>query len=276
MRRATGVTYSNSAMKTTACISLLLLLPGGCDKATKPEYVVCPPESEYSISYLKSLCDGKSSVAITQDITVYGFVTANDLYGEYDRMIVVEDSSDGIAIAIDHTPLADLFPFGYIAAVRCNGLMLYDYGGKILLGTAPGDDGIGRIPRDELARYIHADPPAGEARPVERLTFDAVSARHIDTRVCFEGVHFTEAGSWCDTDPETHRTVTTERQIADAQGRTFTVRTAGTCTYAKEPVPQGTGSLYGIIDYFAGKYTLRVTNREAFFATAATPPTACL
>lgn len=68
--------------------------------------------------------------------------------------------------------------------------------------------------------------------------------------------------------------------------------------YAKEPSPQGTGSLYGIIDYFAGKYTLRVTNREAEFSgigsafrttrptagrparttragvTAATPPTA--
>lgn len=33
--------------------------------------------------------------------------------------------------------------------------------------------------------------------------------------------------------------------------------------------PQGTGSLYGIIDYFAGKYTLRVTNREAEFSGTA-------
>ena len=79
-------------------------------------------------------------------------------------------------------------------------------------------------------------------------------------------MRFTDAGTtWCDTDPETGRTVATERTIADARGRTFTVRTAGTCVYAKEPVPQGTGSLYGIIDYFAGKYTLRVTNREAVF-----------
>ena len=116
MRRATGVTYSNSAMKTTACISLLLLLPGGCDKATKPEYVVCPPESEYSISYLKSLCDGKSSVAITQDITVYGFVTANDLYGEYDRMIVVEDGSDG-KHAVTHYRV--LKRYGYVTLIEC-------------------------------------------------------------------------------------------------------------------------------------------------------------
>lgn len=53
------------------------------------------------------------------------------------------------------------------------------------------------------------------------------------------------------------------------RGRTFTVRTAATCVYAKEPLPQGTGSLYGIIDYFAGKYTLRVTNREAEFSGTA-------
>mgnify|MGYP000823525294 FL=1 len=71
------------------------------------------------------------------------------------------------------------------------------------------------------------------------------------------------------TDPETGRAVATEREIVDTRGRTFTVRTAATCVYAKEPLPQGTGSLYGIIDYFAGKYTLRVTNREAEFSGTA-------
>ena len=55
------------------------------------------------------------------------------------------------------------------------------------------------------------------------------------------------------------------KDILDAEGNEFTVRSVATCVYAKEPVPSGTGSLYGIIDYFAGKYTLRVTNREAAF-----------
>ena len=68
---------------------------------------------------------------------------------------------------------------------------------------------------------------------------------------------------------------TTERRIADHTGREFIVRTAGTCTYATEPVPQGTGSVYGIIDYFNGKYTLRIANREVDFATVAARPTAC-
>ena len=85
-------------------------------------------------------------------------------------------------------------------------------------------------------------------------------------------MRFADAGKpWCDTDPETGRTVATERTILDAEGNEFTVRSAATCAYAKEPLPSGTGSLYGIIDYFAGKYTLRVTNREIVFSTTATP-----
>lgn len=233
-------------MRTTARISLLTLpvlltLPAGCDRATQPEFTVRPPEPQNSVAYLKSLCDGKSSVAIAQDITIRGFVTANDLYGEFHRTIVVEDASGGISIAAEGSPLADLYPFGIVATVRCNG-----------------------------PRYIRTEPPGGETPSAQLLTFDAVSARHIDTRVRFDDVRFADAGkTWCDTDPETGRAVATEREIVDTRGRTFTVRTAATCVYAKEPLPQGTGSLYGIIDYFAGKYTLRVTNREAEFSGTA-------
>ena len=58
-------------MRTTARISLLTLpvlltLPAGCDRATQPEFTVRPPEPQNSVAYLKSLCDGKSSVAIAQ------------------------------------------------------------------------------------------------------------------------------------------------------------------------------------------------------------------
>ena len=79
--------------------------------------------------------------------------------------------------------------------------------------------------------------------------------RHTDTYVHFEGVRFVQQGNWCDPDPETGRPATTERRIADHTGREFIVRTAGTCTYATEPVPQGTGSVYGIIDYFNGIFS---------------------
>ena len=146
-----------------------------------------------------------------------------------------------------------------------------------MLGTRPTDEyaGPGRIPQAEAALYLRRKQ--AETRPLRprTLTFGEVDMRHTDTYVHFEGVRFVQQGNWCDPDPETGRPATTERQIADASGREFTVRTAGTCTYATEPVPQGTGSVYGIIDYFNGKYTLRIANREVDFATVAARPTAC-
>lgn len=252
-------------MRAIACLSLLLV--AGCDKATKPGFTEESEVSRHTVAYLKSLCDGRSSVAVTQDITIRGFITGNDLYGEFDRTLVVEDASGGIQIAAGDSSLADDYPFGAIATVRCNGLVLCNYGGKIELGSAAGDYGAEAIPQEELSRYIRVSLPGeGEKHRAAPLTFEEVGARRIDTRVRFDNVRFADPGAtWCDTDPETGRTVATERTILDAGGREFTVRSAATCAYAKEPVPSGTGSLYGIIDYFAGKYTLRVTNREAVF-----------
>lgn len=149
-------------MRAIAGLSLLLL--AGCDKATEPGFAETPEASQHTVAYLKSLCDGRASVAVTQDVTIRGFITANDLFGEFDRTIVVEDASGGISIAADHPSLADDYPFGAIATVRCNGLTLCNYGGKIELGAEPGDYGAGAIPREELSRHIRVTlPEEGES-----------------------------------------------------------------------------------------------------------------
>ena len=82
----------------------------------------------------------------------------------------------------------------------------------------------------------------------------------------FEGVRFADPGvSWCDTDPVTLAWMTTERKLVDAAGRTLSVRTLAGCRYAAEPLPSGNGSVQGILDYFNGEFSLRITNREFFF-----------
>ena len=262
-------------MKTTACIKLLaLLLLTACDRTSKLSFEGGAPGGVHTIADLKARCTA-NSVAVTEDITLEGVVTGNDFYGEFYKTLVVEDASGGISLLIDGTRLAFDYPVGAAVTIFCNGLTLGDYGGKIQLGTASdGDYGVGRIPREELRRYLRRNPDKdGRPRPAV-CTFDAIGPRQTDTYVCFEGVRFTEAGPWCDTDPETSEPQTSERTLTDAQGRTFRVRTLGTCAYATEPVPQGTGSVYGIIDYFNGKYTLRVSERRVEFANAAGLPRA--
>lgn len=275
------IACNNRVQRLLRSIALLVLagLAAACNRATEPNDPGNPaPGTIRSIAQLKSLCDGKVSAAVTQDVVIRGQIIGNDLYGEFYKTLVVEDDTGGIAIAVNRTSLADTYPWGAVLTVRCNGLWLCDYGGKIMLGSEPGEFGPGRIPEEELPRYLSVASPDDGLTPLATpLTLTEVGFCHIDTRVRFDNVRFEQQGvMWCDTDPETGRSVTTERTIIDPDGNRFIVRTVSTCSYAKEPVPSGTGSLFGVIDYFAGKYSLHVTNREAVFPTAvsaATPPT---
>ncbi len=50
-----------------------------------------------------------------------------------------------------------------------------------------------------------------------------------------------------------------------ATRRQSVVRTDRRCDYARKPLPAGEGTLCGIVEYFNGRYRLRVTNHEILF-----------
>lgn len=252
-------------MKKIACISPILLAVG-CDLATTAEFDETPPETELSIAELKTLCDARVSVLVSRDATICGQVVANDLYGEFLHQIVIQDDSGGIAIAVDEERLYEEFPFGALVEVACNGLYLCDYGGKIELGDIPDQYGSGRLSpelADRHLRVVNRNSPMPRAA---RISFEEVSIRLVDTRIRFDGVQFANPDdNWCDRDPDTGRFLSSEREIIDSEGNRFLVRTLGGCSYAGEPLPEGTGSLFGVIDYFGGKFSLRVTFHEFLF-----------
>lgn len=164
-------------MKTTACIKLLalLLLLAACDRTSKLSFEGGAPGGVHTIADLKARCTA-NSVAVTEDITLEGVVTGNDFYGEFYKTLVVEDASGGISLLIDGTRLAFDYPVGAAVTIFCNGLTLGDYGGKIQLGTAPdGDYGVGRIPHEELGRYLRRNPDKDRRPRPAVCTFDAIA-----------------------------------------------------------------------------------------------------
>ena len=255
---------------------------------------------------------------VTGDIVVTGRVASCDRAENFYRTLCICDTEAGLEVmaGIDH--LHNDFPIGSRVTLSLRGLAVAESRGVLQAGRPPAagsgyaTDYIGS--RAALGAVLVRSGEALAAPSPAPLAIPALTESRCGTLVRIDGVRYTpedlsaatwvgykrftdadgnavytyvrryarfaDAGkTWCDTDPETGRAVATEREIVDTRGRTFTVRTAATCVYAKEPLPQGTGSLYGIIDYFAGKYTLRVTNREAEFSgtaahSAATRPTA--
>lgn len=250
---------------------LLLCAATGCSDAAIAYDEDEEPAGLHSIGWLKDQCRG-SSTLITADVVVQGRVVANDAYGEWSRSLVLEDASGGITVYAQADRLADRYPFGASVMLYASGLRLYDYGGKVVLGTADpepyswSDSYDFALTAAELSAHLHRTTDAAGPPVARLLTLDAVDAGAVDRYVCVAGVRFVEAGSaWCDRDPSTNRMVTTERTLVDAAGRRLVVRTLGGCSYAGEPLPAGEGTLCGVIDCFNGRCTLRVVNREIDF-----------
>lgn len=250
-------------------IGSVLLGCVACSSASSLRYEEDTSASEHvSVAYLKSLCRGEF-FPIRQELWIEGRVMANDAFGEFPKALVVADRDGygGIEVLIEADKLYRRFERGCMVRIDCNGLALADYGGKIQLGAAPAsaDFVLGRIPAESLDRYVVRT--ADEViEPLPRtLTFAEIDHSLLDTYVCFDGVRFAseEIGlPFCDRDPQSGRLVATDRHLVDARNDTLRVRTAATCLYANDPVPDGIGSLRGILDYFNGTYMVRITDRE--------------
>ena len=247
-------------MRTIFVHSLLLavLLLVACNEATSIDHEAEEVYGLHSIAYLKSYATSDAR-RIEASLVVEGVVTSTDRLGEFERELIIEDESGGIGIAIESAELYRRYPIGSRLQIYCNGLTLYNFGGRIELGDERDAYLRNGIHSDHLERYIRLlTPTEGDPAPTIK-SITTIVPSDVGRYVRLDRVHFVEQGLWCAEDAD-GKPVATEHHIQDESGAQFWVRTHPTCHYAKEPLPTGKGSLYGIIDYFNGRYTLRVVN----------------
>ena len=254
-------------MKRIVWISWLCLL-GACGTADELRFEehFDPGNAEtVDIAYLKSLCRG-ASCSIRRTLIVEGRITGNDLFREFPRRLWIEDRSGGIELLVDGYRLHERYPVGAPLRLFCEGLWLGDYGGRIQLGAKPEDERtVGRIDPEEFS--FRSRLLAEDFEPIvpRTCTIGELTPALVGRFIRISEVRFVdeEAGlRWCDTDPETGRPVATRRRLCDDKGRTLTLYTAAECLYATEPLPNGKGSVCGILDRFNGELQLRISNHD--------------
>ena len=249
---------------------LLLVLCGACNRTDTLTYETAfSPSGRISIAYLRSLCTDRR-VAITTPLIIEGRITANDHYGEWNRSLVVADPSGGIEVLLDAPGLYRRYAVGTPVRIFCEGLCLGEYGGMIRLGTADAaGEGAAALPEEAFDRHIRrlADEDAEPVLPRE-MTLAACTPDLAGSFVRLHGVSFVpeEQGlKWCDTHPETALPTATTRHLCDEAGNRLAVYTLGSCLYGSETLPEGSGTVCGILNRFNGRLELRVTNRDFFF-----------
>lgn len=247
-------------------ISLLMTLLSACSDATSGQYAD-RPHGTVSIAHLKSLARGDSTY-ISDDISIEGYVIANDLFGEYYKSIIISDHSGGIEIGVDIRNTSVRFPISARIVVQCSGLTLGNYGGRLMLGTMPEREyTVDRIAESDIERYMLIDCSAPVAIEPATITITDLSPALIGNYVRIDDLSFEQASglAWCESDPITGKPITTQRTAYDSRGNAIAVRIIAECDYHNEVIPAGRGTLFGVVEYFNSEYSLRIVNHGIVF-----------
>ncbi|MFR9648859.1 MAG: DUF5689 domain-containing protein [Rikenellaceae bacterium] len=244
---------------------LVLLLLVGCT----PSYMVdeddVQGESLVDILYLKSLYQGACEV-ITESVVIEGYITANDLMGEFPDILYIQDSTAGVEIAVD----SDFRKYGYGTHLRvvCSGLWLSNFGGKIQIGMRPvSGDSVDVIDEDSAELYLSTTEDITSPTP-QSVTINTLTASHISTYVVIEDLSFIVedgATTYCDKSAETGRSTTTYRTAKDGEGNTIKLLFMYSCDYADVALPTQPVDVCAIVDYSGGEYILRVVYYQIFW-----------
>ena len=108
---------------------------------------------------------------ITDDIQVRGFVTGNDVGGNYYKKLTIEDATAAITIDIDESGLWGYLPLGQEVLVNLKDLYIGGYGKMPQIGvpyvSKKGVLGIGRMPKSTWQKHFKVLKNNSEVVPTE-------------------------------------------------------------------------------------------------------------
>ncbi|RYD52060.1 MAG: DUF5017 domain-containing protein [Sphingobacteriales bacterium] len=196
---------------------------------------------------------GDDTLLITEDLTAYGIVIANDQSGNLYKQIVIQDSTGGIAINIDDYRLYTAYPVGRKIYLNLKGMMLSYNGGTPVLGGGVDERkaSVGLSGQQITRHIVKAD--VGHVAQDTVVDFDVVrnftvaDEYLLNRLITIRGVQFADQGK-----TYTEPTATTNRNIQTcaATTATLTVRTSNYANFHAAQLPSGNGSITGIYTVF--------------------------
>ena len=207
----------------------------------------------------------RETVLITEDISLRGYIVANDKYGELQKAIVVEDGSAGVMVELDMEDVELCLPMYSRVELHCAGLWLGAVGPKLMLGAEPmGDFVVDRIPASKALNHISVLRENSDTPTIGRRSIAELGYRDMLRYVSVADLHLvdSEQGSlWTDVDSLTGRPITSVRHFVDG-GDTLRVVTDARCHYATDYIPTLKLVISGVLDWYDGDIALRIIGRN--------------
>ncbi len=246
----------------TATIIMKLIEQGKLSLTSRlSEYYPMIPNADIGVLYGNY---AGSPITITDDIVVEGYVTANDLSGNYFKTFVIQDGTGAVEINAGIADIHNYYQAGRRVVVKAEGLALGSYNGVVQLGSKvnPYSDyrveGFGT--RAILGRYVFTGIEFSPAEPLE------MEIKELDRAHCGKLVRLGKLLAWPASDNTEGRggatwafagsggeaPATGYRQFRDYAGDSLTVVTSGYANFAARPLPADSVTITGILIY--GKF----------------------
>lgn len=262
------ITDMTRIMSLSALALLFIIVPGCIDNNETP-----PPDLPFvtgnvvTVEQVKSLYSGelakpwqqRSPVEITREWTLRGVITASDKKdGNLYKEAFIQDATTGLRMVFDAT--SGLYA-GDSVLVNVKGLWLGDYGNFIQMGSKPYTDDSGniRVSGFNMDSHISKISTGHATVPVKATIQQIKSAAWLGRLVKLEDVQFDDdqlGRSWADAQADPPAAA--NRDLVDCSGKSILVRTSGYASFAGEIIPDGKGSIVGIVTVFNSDYQLVV------------------
>ncbi len=220
------------------------------------------------------LCPMKDEATQTPYI-IHGRVISSDATGNIYKSIVIQDETAAIALSVNQGSTYTDYRIGQDVVVNATGIYIGYYNGLQQLGWYDLYEGtpsltfmpwdiflahseLNGFPNNEV-QYIKenesrpTDAPYGIITSFSQLPATGEAFRNMQSQLVeFCNVHFEEGGK------ETYAPYqeSVNRTLVDANGGKLTVRTSGYSNFYNEMIPEGTGTVRGILSYYGDAWQL--------------------
>lgn len=218
---------------------------------------------------------------------LHGRVVSSDASGNIYKSLVIQDETAAIALSINQSSMYTDYRLGQEVVLDATGLWAGQYASYVqigALGEYNGNPQLGFMPYDLFRehsqlnglpdqdfKYIRYGAEAPADKPyctiislADLLSIPSYGAPYLDMMsrlVEIPNVSFVDAGQ---TPPATFSTYqeTTDRYITDASNNQLNVRCSGYSSFYNEPLPEGSGTVRGILSRYNGSWQLLLRGME--------------
>ena len=224
-----------------------------------------------TIQQLKEKYLGQNLVEITDTLIIKGTIVANDISGNIYKQIQLQDETAGICIAIDRNNIYGDFRVGQEIFIELKGLYYGLYGNYPQIGYkySRNNDNvytIGQVTWELFLEKTHLNgfPDTKKVIAKEFSGIEKLSTTDVGQLVTIHNTYFENGGKEPFAVPNpANGNVQTESKLLKSTTSTMTLiaRNSSAANFATHTMPQGVGSITGILSIFNSN--MQITLRDS-------------